>query len=161
MTNKKGFTLVEMMVTVAIIGIMLISAIPAYGKYAERQKLNQAAKEVASVIRQAQNLALAPDENKPSGVDSPNSYAFVCDNQTYEIRYAKDQELLTNYKTFPSLPKNISFDLSQKIIFRIPSGKIANTGNIVIVLKDNKLTSRNTKTITINAETGQVEITNN
>jgi len=36
--SEKGFTLVELMVVVAIIGILMIVALPAYNNYATKSK---------------------------------------------------------------------------------------------------------------------------
>jgi type IV pilus assembly protein PilE len=43
MNNKRGFTLVELMVVVAIIAILAVVAIPAYSNYVNRTKQGQAA----------------------------------------------------------------------------------------------------------------------
>lgn len=39
---QRGFTLIEVMVTVAIVGILLAVAVPAYGDYVTRGRLNEA-----------------------------------------------------------------------------------------------------------------------
>jgi len=40
-TNKKGFTLIEIMITVAIIGILAAIAIPAYSGYTTKAKMSK------------------------------------------------------------------------------------------------------------------------
>ena len=47
--NKNGFTLVELMIVVAIIAILSISAIAGYGKYIDKSNATKARAEVATV----------------------------------------------------------------------------------------------------------------
>lgn len=39
---QRGFTLIEVLITVAIVGILLAVAVPAYGDYVTRGRLNEA-----------------------------------------------------------------------------------------------------------------------
>lgn len=49
MKTDKGFTLVELMITVAIIGILSAIALPAYNDYVLRGKLTEAFSELATM----------------------------------------------------------------------------------------------------------------
>lgn len=41
MQNNKGFTIIELMIAVAIIGVLAAIAVPAYGNYLNRAKLSE------------------------------------------------------------------------------------------------------------------------
>jgi type II secretion system protein H len=56
--NNKGFTLVEVMIVVAIIGILSAMAAPSYKKFTGHQNLNGAARELFSDVRGARVLAI-------------------------------------------------------------------------------------------------------
>ncbi|MFC6630264.1 Tfp pilus assembly protein FimT/FimU [Acinetobacter beijerinckii] len=57
MGKSRGFTLVELMVTIAIFAVIAMMAVPAFGNMMTTQKLNSSTRELAIAINQAKSQA--------------------------------------------------------------------------------------------------------
>ena len=53
-TNQKGFTLIELMIVVAIIGVLSAIAVPAYKDYVSKSELASGFASVKSIITPAE-----------------------------------------------------------------------------------------------------------
>lgn len=56
---RRGFTLVELMVAIAMIAVLAAIAVPLFGAMFQRQRLNEAARGAVSMLRRARSLAIA------------------------------------------------------------------------------------------------------
>jgi type IV fimbrial biogenesis protein FimT len=58
--NRKGFTLLELIIVVALIGIVATLAAPSFNDSLARMRLKGAVRELASDIRLARSLTSSP-----------------------------------------------------------------------------------------------------
>lgn len=86
----RGFTVIELMVTISIMTVIMSVILFAYGKFSERLSLNAAVQEISIAIRQTQTYGLSVKEsggafNAGYGIyfnitDPTNYYIFVDKN---------------------------------------------------------------------------------
>jgi len=78
--TQKGFTLIELMIVIAIIGILAAVAVPQYGQYTKRAKFSEvitataAVKTAVSLCYQTTNLITncdAEEEGVPADIATP------------------------------------------------------------------------------------------
>jgi prepilin-type N-terminal cleavage/methylation domain-containing protein len=68
---KKGFTLIELMIVIAIIGILAAVAIPMYSDYTKKSRTS----EVATNLKEVVKMQILWKEDPQLGGKSPNNWA--------------------------------------------------------------------------------------
>lgn len=86
---KRGFTLIEIIIGLAIISLLFLVGFASYQEFARRQALNTAYGQVKSSLELAQQLALSgekPDDCTRAGkILSSYKVSFYSDRDSYEI----------------------------------------------------------------------------
>ena len=80
--KQNGFTLVEVMVIVCIIGVLAAVSLPAYLSYRPKQRLNQAVNEYHSLLQNARMLAIK-NRGDCSISFTATSYSVSCTTSDY------------------------------------------------------------------------------
>lgn len=90
----KGFTLLELLIVVAIIGLLTGVAIPAFSAFTRRQALTQAAKNLKTDLRAVQNRAVSGVEGQRWGVHlvqgTTNYEIFSTSSYVYSVGQTKN-----------------------------------------------------------------------
>lgn len=61
MKGRRGFTLIEMLIVITIVGVLLAVLVPRYGKIAAGMNVHSAKQEIASMLSQARATAVQSD----------------------------------------------------------------------------------------------------
>lgn len=139
--HSQGFTLMEMMIGIALIGILTVVAVPNIALFSSGYKLRGAAREVVSDLQYAKMMAIK--ENR--------SFQVVFGTQSYQVNRGtgggavtvKSRSLATDYP-------NVTIDATANPTFS--SRGLCNGARI-----DLSLLGASTKTITV-AFTGRIKL---
>jgi type IV fimbrial biogenesis protein FimT len=77
-----GFTLAELIVLIAVIGILSIMAMPSFLRYYQAATLKSGAQQFAALINQAREIAIKENDNLCVKVSSPTQMMYVRNNCT-------------------------------------------------------------------------------
>ena len=150
MTQKNGFTLVELMIVVSIIGILSTAGILSYLSFSRKQLLVQSAEMVRQDLLLAQSLAI--NNQKPStNCDTLISYVFrVLNSCNYQIESScsKSSGMVNTPIKQASLPKNVTISGLTAVEFKILRQGVVFTGGNTLTLSSS---FGGQKVITINA----------
>ncbi|HWR20334.1 MAG TPA: GspH/FimT family pseudopilin [Verrucomicrobiae bacterium] len=71
--GQLGFTLVELMVAIAVVGIVSVAAIPQFVTFLRAMETRGASQELATVLQQARELAIARNTNYRVEIEPDNN----------------------------------------------------------------------------------------
>lgn len=149
MQNQKGFSLIELIVVMAIMGIAAGIAVPVYNNMKPQIRLNGAARQVMGDLMWARMRAISQNnEFKIFFLDNHRYQILDDDDNNGSIKL--DGSELTVTKDIQGKYHDVTFTYNNDPIFH-PKGNAAPTATI------NLTNSHGTKTVTI-AITGRVKI---
>ena len=139
--NRSGVTLIELLIVIALIGIMSAVTIAFLGSGKNQKELESSAREVVAALREAQNLALT---GKIMGTNTfPCSYVFqaVSGGSGYSINYTYhgsgqdciSRSIFDEVYAMYTLKNGVKFSTAQpNIIFSVPHATLEDNYPFVI-----------------------------
>lgn len=129
---KKGFTLIELVVSVAIIGMLVGGGIAAYRTFNTKQLVMSAGKEYVQLLRVAQKKAKSGE--KPVGCNTLAGYrvsVLANDSRvsTYALCDGGSVSILDNEKYFSS---EVIFSQNSTLDFQVLFGGVVGFGTVTI-----------------------------
>jgi len=161
MKNFMGFTLVELLITIGIMGILTAAIIPSFDGFGKRQALTNASESLRSDISSAQNKAVSGVAVLGAKVDWGLEFASSCDDahsaNSYNLGYFNSGGTFVSQSQRSMSPAISIFCSSNntRIRFERMSGKLIGAISEYTYLLENN--SGDTKSLSIGLR-GQVSI---
>lgn len=104
MQKKNGFTLIELMVTIAVLAILATMAVPSFGNIIKNQRFKENTNELINKIRQARTYAVLNHQEvtlrlNVAGVDSAPVFNWIGED-TARLKTTSNNELVFDKKGF-------------------------------------------------------------
>lgn len=119
MRDRRGFTLIELMAVVLILGIMLGMALPNVTDLIRHQQLRGEARQLVSYLRGLQEEAITTEQNASIQFSSTGSYYLVAGkrhNISREIKYSVSPPVLGTLSFTPLGSLNVAQDTTVEFV---------------------------------------------
>lgn len=141
---RNGFSLIEVLLSIALIGILAGLSLPVYTGYVTRNDTQIAAVTLAQAYRHAQSLARSGKHDTAWGVHGENGSITVFTGSDYTTRN-------TDYDEKTEISSAIGFSGTDTVIFEKFTGTPDTTANVTL-----SSVQGGTKTVSLN-EKGMVQ----
>lgn len=139
--GNRGFTLLEMLLSVAIIGLIVSLSLPVYQSFQSRTDLDVSAEQLVHTLRRAQTYSRGAKGDSQWGVRVQNASMTLFKGTSYETRDSALDEVI-------SIPPTFTVSGLSDVVFSKMLALPNSTGSVVIAHGS----TNNTRTVSINAQ---------
>ncbi|MFA6588621.1 MAG: type II secretion system protein [Patescibacteria group bacterium] len=140
MKSGTGFTLLEVLLSIAIIGVLAATGVPIYQSLQNRNDLDIAATSLAQALRRAQTLSQAVDGDSNWGVSIQAGNIILFQGISYATRNS-------NFDETTSISPTINLSGFNEVVFSKFSGLPISIGSLTLTSLNNE-----TRTLSINTK---------
>jgi prepilin-type N-terminal cleavage/methylation domain-containing protein len=138
-TFQRGFTFLELLIVVAIVGIVSLSSISFYSRFFTQNAVSNTVDQLTSEMRKAQSYAMSGKQNGDWGVRYASNQIILFQGSSYATRNAAfDEKFTTNTSVAVSGLSDIIFSRMTGTPSASPTITVSGAGS--------------TSTITVNAQ---------
>jgi len=142
LSSSLGFTLIELMLSIAILGVLTALSLPVYASFSNRNSLDLATQNVVSLLRRAETYSRGAKLDTQWGVEIQTGQATLFKGSSFATRNTAYDEVVT---ASPS----VGLSGLGEVLFSKLSGLPTSTGTITATSANS---ASDTRTITINAK---------
>lgn len=129
--HLKGFTLLEVLLVIALLAILSGISIPVYQSFQFKSDLDLATLDVSQSLRRAQILAQSVDGDMSWGVKTESEKITLFKGASFESRDENLDEIF-------NIPANVTFSGLKEVVFTKFSGLPEETGTLDIFSNNNQ-----------------------
>ena len=147
---KAGITLIELLVSTAVIIVVVVLVMSGFNSFRESAQLNEAHSAILSALRDARSRTLSGNKNIQYGVHFETNQIVLFSGSSYSSGSSSNEPY-----AIPSLARISSINLggSSDVVFTRLTGSASVSGTVVIESISN---TQKTKTVTI-LSSGSIE----
>lgn len=129
-STERGFTLLEMLIVISIIGIIALFGLPAYEQVAPNLALSSVSKDISTDLRYAQQLAVTEQVIY--------SIIFNTVNNSYQIVNSSSGQTLQTKNVDRRITIEQITGLASDTVNFTPTGAVTESGQIILKNTSNK-----------------------
>ncbi|MEO8581864.1 MAG: type II secretion system protein [Patescibacteria group bacterium] len=130
-STQRGFTLIEMLIVIAIFALLTGGAVVSYRAFYQRQQVLQSAKNLQEAMRFAQKKARVGE--KPAGCQTLNGYIVTGTTSSAIITLTADCTNQDYVVTTATLAGSALLTTNLNKTFRVITGGVVNPGTVSLV----------------------------